>query len=48
MLLNAGAEIRDVRVREPDLRDVFRELTGVELEVEADAEAKPSPGGGHP
>ncbi len=48
VLLNAGAEIRDVRVREPDLRDVFRELTGVELEVEEDAEAEPSPGGGHP
>lgn len=30
-LMDHGAEIRDVRVREPDLRDVFRELTGREL-----------------
>ena len=46
VLLNAGAEIRDVQVRKPDLRDVFRELTGVEMEVEAEAE--PSPAGGRP
>ena len=34
-LLDAGAEIRQVRVREPDLRDVFQELTGVELQAES-------------
>jgi ABC-2 type transport system ATP-binding protein len=33
-LLDSGAEIRDVRVREPDLRDVFRGLTGRELTAE--------------
>jgi len=33
-LLDSGAELRDVRVREPDLRDVFRELTGRELKAD--------------
>ena len=31
-LQEAGCRIRDVRVREPDLSDVFRELTGEVLE----------------
>jgi hypothetical protein len=31
-LLDRGATVRDVRVREPDLADVFRQLTGKALE----------------
>ena len=31
-LLDAGIGVRELRVREPDLGDLFRELTGVELE----------------
>jgi len=31
-LVQAGARIRAIRVREPDLTDVFRELTGAELD----------------
>lgn len=31
-LVDAGVEVRELRVREPDLGDLFRELTGVELE----------------
>jgi len=32
-LIAAGAEIRDVKVREPDLAEVFRRATGVELDA---------------
>ena len=31
-LVEAGARVREIRVREPDLGDLFRELTGQELE----------------
>lgn len=31
-LVDAGVGVRELRVREPDLGDLFRELTGVELE----------------
>jgi ABC-2 type transport system ATP-binding protein len=31
-LLDAGIGVRELRIREPDLGDLFRELTGVELE----------------
>jgi ABC-2 type transport system ATP-binding protein len=45
-LLAAGARIAAVRIREPDLGDVFRRITGGELAPHADAppDAPPVPG----
>jgi ABC-2 type transport system ATP-binding protein len=40
-ILDAGGRVRDVRVREPDLRDVFRELTGSDLDG-ADGDPPPA------
>jgi len=45
-LLDSGAEIQDVRVREPDLRDVFRELTGKELTADDRGAEPPGRGDG--
>jgi len=43
VVADAGAHVREIRIREPDLRDVFRALAGEDL---VDATAEPVPAAG--